>query len=951
MPPPSSPPPDDMSPSDVPTNPFPGGAGGSGTGPSGGNGDTGNGDAGNAGTGGLGGVGGIGGVGGSGSKKSDRELIEGALRAAQPRSKAPIHEDLLPPADAFPGYEVVREIHRGGQGVVYQAVQKATTRKVAIKVLHMGPFGGSKGRTRFEREVAILAQLEHPNIVSILDSGITSESHGKQCFYVMDYVSGQTLDGFLAKSASRPIQETLALFLKICEAVNAAHLKGITHRDLKPSNIRVDHNGEPHVLDFGLAKIVTGETMQEAEHLQMMSMTGQFIGSLPWASPEQAEGSPSKIDIRSDVYSLGVVLYQLLTGGRFPYQVIGNMRDVMDNILRAEPARPSTVRKQINDEVETIVLKTLQKERDRRYQSAGELAKDIRRYLAGEPIEAMRESGWYLVRKTVRRHKFFFGSLAAGLGVVVLFAGYAYFSGQRMSRLATERETAVAERETALAEKIKAEEAASAVRRLYDVRTRAGRDLIRTGLVESNLLIRNLVGATKTRELLLGNAQAYLETLRDQLKDDPAYLSELAEAHELMGDLRAGLYLPRIRKEGVTLQGAENYAEAARIRLQLLAAHPNDPALLEYAARAVRRRGDSKLAAGTYADALADYQQSALYLDAALAPSDSIPDPDRKRLEDARMGVAQALGDITFILARREPDATKSADLAAAAQQHYDAAEAHWRRRTTEVPTDEAPARSLGVIFDKNAMARIEFGRTHQRAADRLIKAGQLDDAAAKAGLAIGYFDEANRLAMDAKEAFVERLAVSPTSAVLKRDLYLAEHNIGNALMHSAQTNAALAKADPRFAARADEAQRQHRAAFDAFSAALQITRNLSTADQDNIEALRDLAVCLNKVGNQHRDFGDRTMARTTFTESLAIRREIFRTDPTQQYRCDLAVALFKLGELDGQEAQWASAITYLEESVRTFEWLVQAEVARPDDAALAEIRALLAQARATQTP
>src|SRR6185295_15640548 len=161
--------------------------------------------------------------------------------------------------------------------------------------------------------------------------------------------------------------------------------------------------GEPHVLDFGLAKIATGEVTSDngdggSSQMRMMSMTGQFIGSLPWASPEQAEGVPGKVDLRTDVYSLGVILYQMLTGGRFPYEVVGNMRDVMDNILRAEPARPSTIRRQINDEVETIVLKCLSKERDRRYQSAGELARDIHRYLSGEPIEAKRASGWYVSR-------------------------------------------------------------------------------------------------------------------------------------------------------------------------------------------------------------------------------------------------------------------------------------------------------------------------------------------------------------------------------------------------------------------------------------------------------------------------------------------------------------------------------------------------------------------------
>ncbi|HVP13136.1 MAG TPA: protein kinase [Phycisphaerae bacterium] len=313
-----------------------------------------------------------------------------------------------PPPDSFVGYQIIREIHRGGQGVVYQAVQKSTKRRVAIKVMKEGPFATRSERARFEREVEILGQLNHPNIVTVHDSGQAAGSF----YYVMDYISGQPLDVWMA-GGPRTIEQTLRLFQKICEAVHTAHLRGIIHRDLKPGNIRIDENGEPHILDFGLAKVARG-----AEEASLMTMTGQFMGSLPWASPEQAEGRPSKIDIRTDVYSLGVILYQMLTG-RFPYEVAGNMRDVLDRIIRAEPVRPSTVRRQIGDEVETIVLKCLSKERERRYGAAGALAEDVRRYLAGEPIQARRDSviyiAWVRMRQLQRRHPFvvLLGCLAA----------------------------------------------------------------------------------------------------------------------------------------------------------------------------------------------------------------------------------------------------------------------------------------------------------------------------------------------------------------------------------------------------------------------------------------------------------------------------------------------------------------------------------------------------------
>ena len=323
---------------------------------------------------------------------------------------SPVHLSKTVPSDSFPGYELVGQVHRGGQGVVYRAVQTATGRDVAIKVMHEGPFVGPRSKARFEREVRILGQLKHPNIVTIHDSGTAVGNH----YFVMDYIPGQPLDAHMG-SRKWSVDETLRLFAKICEAVNAAHLRGIIHRDLKPTNIQIDESGEPQILDFGLAKTETDDSDVTTQR-QATTVTGQFLGSLPWASPEQADGMPEQIDLRTDVYSLGVILYQMLTG-RFPYPVAGRMREVLGNILEAEPTRPRTIRKDVNDEVETIVLKCLAKEPGRRYQSAGDLARDIHRYLAGQPIEAKRESTLYVLRKQMRRYR---APLAAGLAFVVL---------------------------------------------------------------------------------------------------------------------------------------------------------------------------------------------------------------------------------------------------------------------------------------------------------------------------------------------------------------------------------------------------------------------------------------------------------------------------------------------------------------------------------------------------
>ncbi len=315
--------------------------------------------------------------------EDERELLRLASRDA-------------PVIPSVPGYENLQEFRRGGQGVVYTAEQRTTRQTVAIKVLLAGSLAGPSHRRRFEREAELAASLRHPNIVRVFDSGVTPEGWP---FLVMEYVEGRPLDAVIAGPASvGELDARVVLFEKIVRAVAYAHQRGIIHRDLKPGNIRVDDTGEPRILDFGLAKSVFEDAGKG------VTRSGQFVGSLPWAAPEQTGDEAESADVRSDVYALGVMLYQALTG-RMPYDTGGSLAAAVHSIRTAMPAAPRSIVPAVGEDLSAVALRCLAKEPERRYQSAAELADDLAAYLRRAPIAARRDSAWYTLRVAARRYR------------------------------------------------------------------------------------------------------------------------------------------------------------------------------------------------------------------------------------------------------------------------------------------------------------------------------------------------------------------------------------------------------------------------------------------------------------------------------------------------------------------------------------------------------------------
>lgn len=312
-------------------------------------------------------------------------------------------------------YQTIRLLGEGGQGKVYEAVQDVTGQRVALKVFFVSGLSVSATQARFRREMEILGQLAHPTIVRVLDAETTSES----VYCAMELVrGGMPLDKYVAAGKLKP-RAAITLFAKVCEAVAHAHRQGVIHRDLKPANLLVGADGIPKVIDFGLARLLEQDSASPT-----ITRTGQVLGTLIYMSPEQISGATHDLEPTTDVYSLGVVLYKILTGDH-PYPTTSDTSKLRETITNELPRRPRSRLKVIDVDVETIIMKALEKKPGRRYPDAGALHADLERYLAGDAILA-RPQRFYRLRKAARRawHRLDRRTVLRVLTLAVLAATY-----------------------------------------------------------------------------------------------------------------------------------------------------------------------------------------------------------------------------------------------------------------------------------------------------------------------------------------------------------------------------------------------------------------------------------------------------------------------------------------------------------------------------------------------
>ena len=456
-------------------------------------------------------------------------------------------------------YRILSAVGRGGMGLVYLAERAdgKFDQRVAIKVVQSG-LGGSLA-DRLQHEWRILASLEHPNIARLIDAGATDDGLP---YFVMEYVAGQPIDRFCDQRKLTP-RERVKLMLPVCEAVQFAHQKLVVHRDLKPDNILVTAEGIPKLLDFGIAKVLSGSPAAAPQTVTLV-LTPEY------GSPEQVRGE--LIGTATDTYSLAGVLYKLLTGAT-PHQTEGKSAvETLHAVCDDDVRRPSSLRPELAGDLDHILQMALRKEPQRRYSSVDQFAADLRRWLADEPVLASPDTIWYRSGKFLRRHGL--GVAAAAIVLLALLTGAAVATWQ----------------------------ARRAERRFEDVRR-----LANVFLFDFEQSIHNVPGATKARQLSVKTALKYLASLSKEASGDPALTRELAAAYEKVGDIQGQ---PSAGNVGNTEGAVQSYQRAISLRQSLHDTESADPAIRMAMAAGLVKLADVQARTPELADAVSSCRRA-----------------------------------------------------------------------------------------------------------------------------------------------------------------------------------------------------------------------------------------------------------------------------------------------------------------------------------------------------
>ncbi len=765
-------------------------------------------------------------------------------------------------------------------GAVYLAARADDEyqKQVAVKIIKRG-LDTDEVRRRFRNERQILARLEHPNIARLLDGGTTEDGLS---YFVMEYVEGQALneysDGHKLLTAER-----LKLFRTICSAVVYAHQNLVVHRDLKPSNILVTADGTPKLLDFGIAKLLHGDGQPEADPV---TVTALRVLTPEYASPEQIRGLPATT--ATDVYSLGVVLYELLTGHR-PHRLQSrNPAEIARVICEEEPVRPSesiAARRlriaeakhtssnsepafhnwqSLRGDLDNIVLMAMRKEPARRYSSVAQLSDDVRRHLEGLPVSARKDTFTYRASKFVRRHR-------AGAATILL-VGLSLIVGI----VATAWQARRAERERARAEQ-----------RFNDVRR-----LANSFMFEFHDAIQNLPGSTPARELVVSRALEYLDSLASEAGDDPALRRELATAYRKLGNVQGNPAVPNL---GDTAGAIASYRKALQIREALVASTPEARREM---ADLLNGFGDLLWWAGDLAGASTAYRR-ALSLREELLAGDEENSALRHEVAASRLGLAQ----VHFW----------NSETAAALEENYRAL---------------AMLEGLVARHPQSIEYRRDVGVAYTRIGDTLFWDGKSDQAHENLRRAISILEPLAR--------------EHPADARLSRHLMTAYTKLGDsfnetnmaeataAYRRALSINEAIERADPLDAqARRNTAtllgkigevfihEKRIPEAIEKFRRSLSIRERLAADNPRNATAREDLSNAYVQIGQALESRNDLAGALENYHRALDLREVLVGEDPhnaaTRSYVADVKLYI---ADAHARAARWREARSWYEQSL-----------------------------------
>jgi hypothetical protein len=470
--------------------------------------------------------------------------------------------DSLHEPERLANYRLTRRLGHGGMGAVYEAIREDLNKRVAIKLIRH-EFDTEAARARFQQERLLLAGLEHPYIARLLDGG---ETPAGAPYLVMDYIDGRPIDQVCPALAHR---QRIGLFLKVCEAVQYAHQHLVVHRDLKPANILVNAQGEPRVIDFGIAKLMD-ESGTAGTQTGLMALTPDY------ASPEQVMGR--RTGTASDVYSLGVILYEIMSR-RKPYRLESNSLAELDRVICRTPPDPP----RLGDELGAIVLMAMRKEPERRYASVEAFAADLRRYLDGFPVKARPDTVLYRAGKYVRRHWI---GVAAAAAVALAVAG-----------------GAVAERRQAAIARSQAQRV---------------RELANSFLFEYYDQVAALPGSTAVRAAMVEKASNYLDSLAREGGDDPGLLVDLAKAFHRLAEAQGSDSGPSLgRRE----DSRRSLARSVELFRRVAAGRSPSPGAREAFAEALVSMSSNEHSAGHGDEAAAPAAEAVAVLDGLDTPA------------------------------------------------------------------------------------------------------------------------------------------------------------------------------------------------------------------------------------------------------------------------------------------------------------------------------------------